>query len=273
MAGWIQRVGGGRRGGPRIEDHRPILDGGENVDLAQVRGGRCQRIRGEDHQIRPHPLADLPLGALLAVLVGSLDGDRTQRLPGGDPFLGSDLLAGAADPVHGRPGRQQHVRGSDRGVLVEGDAHVAVQSGAGGGDAPAPDGTEVLQMHVTPEPGVDGEDRGDHAQLRHALELVVPHGLGVDHHRAGLEQRWALGADPLDGVHPQLCGGVPVAVRDQLSALLRNGAGELLHLGGGVDRVGAAGVLIPLDRLVGLTHPGGASLPGAVEDHLVAAQA
>ena len=101
----------------------------------------------------------------------------------------------------------------------------------------------------------------------HALELVVAHGLAVDHHRAGVRVR-VFGQGALAAGKELLRGGVAVAMGEHLLVVADALVGVGLHLFVGEPWVAAE----IFGAFVRLAHPGRAPLWRAVEDEFVAAK-
>ena len=66
-------------------------------------------------------------------------------------------------------------------------------------------------MPITPVEGVGGKIGGHDTERLHAVELILTHGLGMNHHRAVIAERRLL-AGELQRIDQHLGGGVTVAV-------------------------------------------------------------
>ena len=134
---------------------------------------------------------------------------------------------------------------------------------------PAPVRAQIAQVYVPPVVHVAHKDRGNHPQSGHPVQLIPPHGLAMNHHRAqiGLQQARVRGKPPLPAPQQLFAGRVSVAMGQQLQPVL--GRRVYQRLGCRVVHPGqSAGVAAH----VGAAQPGGAALGRAVQLDFVAAQ-
>ena len=135
-------------------------------------------------------------------------------------------------------------------------------------DMRAPHRAQIFQMHVSPVPGMRHEYGRNHAELFHFIQLVVSHGLAVNHDRPqdpdflrifrGLCGSFFKGCQILAG------GRVSIAVGQELIPFLHSRLHPAVCLLLRVGRVAA----ISLFPLIRLPKPCGASLGRAVKNDL-----
>ena len=135
----------------------------------------------------------------------------------------------------------------------------------GGADVLGPLQAEVFHMDLSPVVHVGHKEGGNHPQGLEPGQLVPTHQLGVDHPRPA-QPPPRLSLQPLHNRQVLLRRLVAVAVGQDLHIPLQGAFQPPIHLLVGEDRI-APVVLLPL---IGLAHPGGASLGRAVQENLVA---
>ena len=112
------------------------------------------------------------------------------------------------------------------------------------------------------------KEGGNHPQGCQARDLVQPQELGVNHHRPHGRRIQPAGLHLLEGRQILLRRSVAVAVGQDLPPLLHRPLRVPVHLA-----VGEGGVASVLRAQIGSAHPRGPALWGAVQEHLVPAQA
>ncbi len=123
-------------------------------------------------------------------------------------------------------------------------------------------------MPVAPVEGMGGEVGRHHAQFGHAVELVLPDRLGVDHDRSVISQIHGL-AGLVQSVQQHLGGRVAVAVHQHGDA----SADEVGHalVGHGLRDHGIPAVVVPLAvgwHLVGFAQVGRLALRRTIQEQL-----
>ena len=127
-------------------------------------------------------------------------------------------------------------------------------------------------MPVPPIKDMGGKEGRQHSQRCHALQLVLPHRLGVDHHRAMVAQG-RIPAGPLHRIEQHVGSSIAVAMHQHGCAGAGKAGDQGVHRCLRHDRIAAiVGRLAGRRHEVRLAQVGGFALRGTVQNELDAGQ-
>ena len=123
---------------------------GKHGQEGEVIPGKGEGIAGEQNEFCLLSRRDGAFAGLFEVLHGGITGDCLQRVQYGNTLLLSQKPASSGASDRRTPDTLHHIRGKDRGVLMEGEGDAKPSCRTGGADELCPVRSQVVPVDISP---------------------------------------------------------------------------------------------------------------------------